>query len=377
MNILVLSWRDPKHPLAGGAEQVMHEHMKGWIEAGHKVIFFSSRPPNTKNEEIIDEVKIIRRGSQYITTHVHAFFWYTFGKHEKFDLVVDQFHGWPFFTPLYIREQKLAVIQELTRQVWFRYPLPLGLNLVLGTIGYIIEPLFFLFYRNVSFMTGSESAKLELQSFGIKKQNITVVPHGVIINTPKNAKKEKVKTVMFLGALAKDKGIEDAIKTFAILSKTGNYQFWVVGKGDETYLKHLQNLVKKLQIIKQITFFGFVSQQVKFKLLSCAHLVINPSIREGWGLVNIEANAMSTPVVAYNSQGLVDSVKDGQSGLIVKNNTPEELAITTANLLADQKLYEKLQIGAKKWARNFSWESSKKQSLALIDEISNSHAHII
>jgi len=34
MNILVFSWRDPKHPTAGGAEQVMHEHMKGWIAAG-------------------------------------------------------------------------------------------------------------------------------------------------------------------------------------------------------------------------------------------------------------------------------------------------------------------------------------------------------
>jgi len=42
MNILVFSWRDPKHPLAGGAEQVMHEHMKGWVGAGHKVTLFTS-----------------------------------------------------------------------------------------------------------------------------------------------------------------------------------------------------------------------------------------------------------------------------------------------------------------------------------------------
>ena len=51
MRILVFSWRDPKHPLAGGAEQVMHEHMKGWIEAGHKVTLFSSKLDVLKNEK--------------------------------------------------------------------------------------------------------------------------------------------------------------------------------------------------------------------------------------------------------------------------------------------------------------------------------------
>src|SRR5438105_1714009 len=97
--ILVLSWRDPRHPLAGGAEQVMHEHMKGWIAAGHTVTFFSSRFIGAKSEEDLDGVKIIRKGSQYLTCHIAAFFWYLFGKHEEFDLVVDEFHGWPFFTP--------------------------------------------------------------------------------------------------------------------------------------------------------------------------------------------------------------------------------------------------------------------------------------
>src|SRR5579864_8394813 len=119
MNILVFSWRDTKHPLAGGAEQVMHEHMKGWIEAGHSVTFFSSTFPMAKSKELIDEIEIIRRGSQYITCHISAFLWYIFENRVKFDLVVDEFHGWPFFTPLYVNKPKLAVIQELTREVWF------------------------------------------------------------------------------------------------------------------------------------------------------------------------------------------------------------------------------------------------------------------
>src|SRR5260221_9797846 len=107
MNILVFSWRDPKHPTAGGAEQVMHEHMKGWIAGGHNVTLFSSTFPGAKDQEIIDGIKIIRKGSQYLTCHLNAFFWYVFQPHPEFDLIIDEFHGWPFFIPLYIRKPKI------------------------------------------------------------------------------------------------------------------------------------------------------------------------------------------------------------------------------------------------------------------------------
>ena len=79
---------------------------------------------------------------------------------------------------------------------------------------------------------------------------------------------------------------------------------------------------------KKVKYWGYVSQLKKFELLSRAHLLINSSSREGWGLVNIEANAVGTPVVSYRSAGLVDSVKDGVSGVVVKDNTPLKLAET-------------------------------------------------
>src|SRR5258708_7751358 len=262
MNILVFSWRDIKHPLAGGAEQVMHEHIKGWIAGGHNVTFFSSSFPSARPLEVIDGVKIIRKGSQYLTCPLHAFIWYLFGAHESFELVVDEFHGWPFFTPLYIRKPKLVVIQELTRDVWFDYPLPFGMNYILGHIGYLIEPLFFVPYKNVHFMTGSQSAKDELATVGIKAADVTVVPHGVILKLPRRLPdREKVKTVIFLGALAKDKGIEDAIRTFGLLNKLGKYQFWVVGKGDSVYLKYLREQAVREKV--KVFFFGFVTQEKK------------------------------------------------------------------------------------------------------------------
>ena len=68
-----MSWRDPKHPQAGGAEQVMHEHMKGWIEAGHEVTLFSSKIHGQPKREELDGIKIVRSGHQYLGVQISGF----------------------------------------------------------------------------------------------------------------------------------------------------------------------------------------------------------------------------------------------------------------------------------------------------------------
>ncbi|MDQ3018893.1 MAG: glycosyltransferase, partial [bacterium] len=175
MNILVFSWRGPGHPLAGGAEQVMHEHMKGWIDAGHTVTLFTSSFDNAKAEEQIDGVHLIRKGNQILTVHLAAFVWYVLGNHQQFDLVVDQFHGIPFFTPLYTRIPKLAVVQEVARQVWLKNDLHFPWNKIVGFIGFYGELFVYKLYKSVAFMTGSQSAKEELSKMGIPTRKITVV----------------------------------------------------------------------------------------------------------------------------------------------------------------------------------------------------------
>lgn len=367
MNILVLSWRGPKHPNAGGAEQVMHEHMKGWVKSGHTVYLFTASYEGAKRAEDVNGIKVIRKSFQYVGVQAAACYWYLFGKHIKFDLVVDQFHGIPFFTPFYVRVKKLAVIQETAREVWFQNHFAWPMNWLIGGTGYLGEPFIFLFYRGIHFLTGSASAKEDVVKFGIPEKNITIVPHGVILAHPKNPKqKAKIKTIVYLGALTKDKGVEDAVKCFSLLKKEGDYQFWIVGRGSREYTKKLKDLARKLGVERDLKFWGFVDDKRKFELLMQAHVLINPSVREGWGLVNIEANSVHTPIVAYKSAGLVDSVKDGQSGLLCEENTPESLAKNISSLLKDKEQYEKLQNGAKKWSERFSWEKSLRKSLKLI-----------
>jgi len=370
MNILVFSWRDPKHPNAGGAEQVMHEHMKGWVGAGHKVTLFSSRFSGSLGEESLDGIKLIHRGDQYVGVKLAAFFYYLKNK-NSFDLVVDQFHGIPFFTPLYVRKPKLAVLQEVAREVWFLSGFPWPVSWIIGVLGFITEPLVFLLYKKTPFLVGSQSAKDDLIKMGIPGVNINIIPHGVILPRSKILdQRSKIKTILFLGTLTKDKGIEDALKVFSILGNLGNYNFWVVGKGSEEYKNYLLALAKKLGIKDRVTFWGFVDESKKFQLLARAHVLINPSMREGWGLVNIEANSVATPVVAYRSPGLVDSVKDGKSGIICTENTAQDMADQVEKILGNKDKYASLQKSAISWSKKFNWQKSKKLSLELIENLS-------
>lgn len=372
MNILMLSWRGPGHPNAGGAEISTHEHIRGWVRAGHHVVLFTSYYQGSSKMENIDGVIIIRCGHQVFGVQLEAFWWYLFGDHPKFDIVIDQFHGIPFFTPLFVRTQKLAFIHEVAKEVWWLNSWQKPLNLIPAIIGTVFEPLVFsLFYRRIPFMTVSESTKKDLIHWGIPEDKIIVIHNGV--NKPKrvSVKKEKKKTLIFLGALSKDKGIEDAINVFSeIFKKEKDWQFWVVGKSDPQYLIKIKKLVNKLGLSQNTKFWGYISEEKKFELLAKAHILINPSVREGWGLVVIEAASVGTPTVAYDVPGLRDSIVSGKTGLLCAKKDVIEMAEKIINLLEGKKEYQRMKQNANIWSRNFSWERSVKKSLSLIHSLS-------
>lgn len=371
MNILIFSWRGPGHPHSGGAEKSTHEHAKDWVKVGHNVTLFTSSFEGGKSEEIIDGVNIIRRGTQILGVHFSAFKWYLGASHEKFDLVVDQFHGIPFFTPLYVRAKKLAFIHEVTKEVWRLNPLPKPFNLIPAVLGTIFEPYIFkLFYKNTPFMTGSNSTKEELINWGIPESNITIIHHG--LDKPllkKFPPKEKKLTLIFLGALAKDKGIEEAIQAFAAInSKKKIYEFWIVGKGEEHYTKYLKNKAKDLGLTGNIRFWGYVSEYQKYQLLAKSHLLINTSFREGWGLVVLEAALMGTPTIGFNVPGLRDSVINEKTGLLSPKD-PSLLAQKVLELVENKIKYERLRKNGFLWAKKFTWEKSTSLSLKLIEKL--------
>jgi glycosyltransferase involved in cell wall biosynthesis len=372
MNILILSWRSLKHPNAGGAEKVTFEHAKAWTKEGHRVFIFSSYFEGAEKSESLEGVEILRRGDYIFGVRKEAFLWYFFGKHPKFDLVVDEFHGLPFFTPLYVKVKKLAFIHEVARDVWKHNPWKKPFNIFPTILGTYLEPLIFkLLYKNVHFMTVSESTRDDLMDWGIPRGGITIIHNGVNLDLPKKSYlKENKATVMYLGAISEDKGTEDAIKAFGEINrKDDQWQFWVVGPGTKDLINNLKKRAEELEISDKLTFWNFVTDRKKFELLERAHVLINPSVHEGWGLVNIEANAVGTPIVAYNVHGIRDSVQNGKTGILVEKGDYRSLAQELLKLVKDEVRYKRFQENAKKWAVRFTWEKATKMSLELIESL--------
>lgn len=369
MNILILSWRGPGHPQAGGAELVSHTYAKAWVEHGHQVTLFTSIYPNAKKEETVDGVKIIRRGNQILGVQVKALFWYLFDHHQEFDLVVDEFHGIPFFTPLYVRTKKIGFIHEVAKEVWTLNPLPKPYYYVPALLGPTAEQWIFKLYKHIPFLTVSESTQSDLIEWGIRPQDITVIHNG--INIPSiPGKLEKKRVLIYLGALSKDKGIEVALEAFRIIEKKmPEYQYWVVGKGEQILLQDLKNKVKLWGLEKKIKFLGFVDEKTKFRLLRQAYLLINPSIREGWGLVVLEAAGVGTPTVGFNSPGLRDSIQDGLTGCLTKENTAKGIYQEVIKLIESENLYNKMSRNALAWSKKFSWLNSVRRSEQLIQQL--------
>lgn len=364
MEILILNWRDITSPLGGGAEISLFEHAKYWQKMGATVLWFSSSYKGARQDEVIEGIRFKRKGSIY-TVHLWAFFYFIAGKLGKPALVIDNFHFLPFFTPLYIKRGKIiALINEVAKGLWFS-----NLFFPLSLVGYTVEPLFFLFYKHVPFITASQSTKEDLVRCGIAEKQITVIPHGITVE-PYNADvKKQILTILYLSRISKDKGTKDALEAYkTVFSKDPRVQLWVVGKEEKE--GEFQSLLASVygedyRIRKSITYFGYVSEKKKFELIQKASVLVHPSQREGWGLTVIECASQGVPTVAYNVEGLRDSVRNGKTGLLTDTN-PQALAHGVLHLLSDKTTYERMCIAARKWAQQFDWEKSGKASWELL-----------
>jgi len=94
MRFLMLNWRDPRNPLAGGAERVTLGYLAALAKRGHEVFWFAYTFEGAKPDDQIDGVQIIRRGGVG-SAILEARRWLR--TQGPFDLVIDQHHGWPWF----------------------------------------------------------------------------------------------------------------------------------------------------------------------------------------------------------------------------------------------------------------------------------------
>lgn len=312
MHILILNWRDPKHPAAGGAEVYVYEVARAWVGSGHDVTHFSAAVPGLPATATTDGIRMVRAGSRLGVYRAARDF--VQGQEGKFDLILDVVNTRPFHAPRFAgRTPVLALIFQLASEVWnYETPFPMS---VVGR--WWLEPKWLREYRTTRVITISDSSKESLAGRGLK--DISVVPVGLTVQPPRPATtREPRPTAIFVGRLVPNKRPADAIAAVQLARRRiPDLTLWIVGTGP---------LDAKLRRIsgREVEFLGRVGDREKFELLARAHALLATSVREGWGMNVSEAAAVGTRSIGYDVAGLRDSITAG-GGLLVPS-TPAAMA---------------------------------------------------
>lgn len=364
MKFLVINWRDIKNPEAGGAEIHLHEIFKRIAKDGHQITLVTSKYKGCKKEENIDGIRVIRVGTKF-TFFTSVFFYYIAKlRHYDFGFVVDDISKIPIFSPLYVRKPLIAIIHHIHGKTLFK-----ELPFYIAIFASLCERLIPLIYRKTPIITVSESTKKELILKGLPKNNIEIIYNGINHNLFKPGTKSEKPLIIYVGRVKRYKQLEDLIKAFKIIKDNGkNIELIIAGKGD--HHKELEELVKKLNIdSNSVKIYRNITEQQKIDILQKGWIYVTTSIKEGWGLSIIEANACGTPAIAYKTPGLQDSIKNGQTGFLVKYGDIRELANTIERVLSSTELRKKLMHNTTAWAKNFDWNKSSKNFFTLCKQL--------
>jgi glycosyltransferase involved in cell wall biosynthesis len=175
--------------------------------------------------------------------------------------------------------------------------------------------------------------------------------------------------VSFVGRLSKLKGQDILIRESVDLSKKiPNIKFIIVGKGDQE--QSLKDLVERMSLKDIFEFTGALPKHEVMKIMKKSKVHVSASAEEAFGLVNIEALSVGTPIVAPNVGGIKEILQDGYNGFFYDPEKKGDLCRVILKLINDE--WGTFSANARKsYIENFSPQKYKDQALELIRLVEN------
>jgi phosphatidylinositol alpha-1,6-mannosyltransferase len=201
-----------------------------------------------------------------------------------------------------------------------------------------------------------------IEANGEKPASLRLIPPGVDI--PAEASPEAVDRPTFVTVARLEeryKGHDVLVRALALVRAKIPAVQWVV-VGDGSLRPGIEALARSYGVLDSILFLGVATDEQRNTWLRRAHLLAMPSrlpaggfAGEGFGIAFLEAGAYGKPVVAGNVGGAVDSVSDGESGLLVDPLDPVAVAEAITRLLEEPELAARLGAAAQRRVQDFAW----------------------
>lgn len=216
---------------------------------------------------------------------------------------------------------------------------------------------------------------------GVREQAIAIIPPGVdpqrfaaradVAAAKSELGLERRKIVLFVGRLAKRKGVKEFIERSlaSIVQEIPEVCFVIAGDNPVESLTHRDDVLSdikaaivQLRLQDHVRLLGAVSDEQVVALYQIADVVVLPALAskedvEGFGIVLLEAAAAATPTVATRVGGIPDAIEDGKSGVLVEPGDYNGMGESIIELLRNDALRSALgDCGSRRVRENFGWE---------------------
>ncbi|MBE0068769.1 glycogen synthase [Thermoanaerobacterium thermosaccharolyticum] len=222
----------------------------------------------------------------------------------------------------------------------------------------------------------NDSKKDIMKCYNVPEDKIEVIYNGIDLNQYKktgvNVARKKYgidgRYILFVGRISRQKGIIHLIDAVKYLPQDVKVVLCASSPDTEEIKIEMEEKVKLYPNI--IWIDKMVTKEEIIELYSNAEVFVCPSIYEPFGIINLEAMACNTPVVASATGGIKEVVVDGETGFLVEPGNPEDLAEHIKKLLDDRELAATFGAnGRKRVEEMFSWESIAKKTYDMYKDV--------
>lgn len=235
-------------------------------------------------------------------------------------------------------------------------------------------------------VTVSENAREQIASaFNMRSTEISVItegPSSVFQFLPDKTEEARIRKrfalpaelplILYVGGISPHKNLHGLLQALAKMRDRSQSPWHAVLVGDyqnDSFFgcyNELRELSARLDLDRQITFTGFVSNEELVRLYNAATLVVLPSFSEGFGLPVVEAMACGVPVAASRAGSLPEVV--GDAGLLFDPASHDEMATTLLRLLENSSLRAELRSAGLRRVERFTWKSSARKLMSLLED---------
>ena len=375
-DVLLLCWRDTRHPQGGGSETYLERVGAELSRRGARVTYLTAAYTGAAAEEWRDGIRFVRVGGR-LSVYPRALALIVAGRLGRGplagiapDVVVDTQNGIPFFASTVSPAPTVVLVHHCHREQW-----PVA-GRVLGRLGWFLESRVSpRMHRRNRYVTVSGPSARELAALGVDPDRITVIHNGIDPVPDADAKRAagpdtgRAPRLCVLSRLVPHKQVADALAVVAELRHTyPGLHLDVIGDG--WWADRLRAQAESCGVRDRVTFHGHVPDGDKHALLGAADIHLMPSAKEGWGLAVIEAAQHGVPTIGYRAAtGLAESIVDGETGLLVDG--ADELISATRKLIDNPDEARRLGDAARSRAGRYSWPATCDGFLSVFADLAD------